>query len=180
MNIFYLDHNADLAAHKHCDQHVNKMILESAQLLSTVVHLLKIEKTRPVYKPTHEKHPCTLWMTKKFFNCYWVYKLAFHLDVERKIRFNTKEPHKSLEVARNAFLLLDVNQDLFVESDCSVALAMPDECKTDDPVQAYKNYYCYKNEQWKKENRPMKYYGIPIDPVKFLSLKGTHEKVTSK
>lgn len=38
MSIFYLDHNPQLAAIMMCDTHVNKMIVESAQLLSTAWH----------------------------------------------------------------------------------------------------------------------------------------------
>jgi hypothetical protein len=34
MNIFYLDSDPELAAQMHCDKHVVKMILETAQLLS--------------------------------------------------------------------------------------------------------------------------------------------------
>ena len=36
MNIFYLHSHPLVAAHYHCDKHVPKMILESAQMLSIV------------------------------------------------------------------------------------------------------------------------------------------------
>lgn len=39
MNLFYLDHDPALAARMHCDKHVVKMILETAQLLSTAWHV---------------------------------------------------------------------------------------------------------------------------------------------
>ena len=35
MNIFYLTHNPMQCAEQHCDKHVVKMILESAQMLSS-------------------------------------------------------------------------------------------------------------------------------------------------
>lgn len=35
MNIFVLDPNPAIAASLHCDQHLHKMILESAQMVST-------------------------------------------------------------------------------------------------------------------------------------------------
>lgn len=38
MNIFYLDEDVTLCAQYHCDKHVIKMILESAQILCTVLH----------------------------------------------------------------------------------------------------------------------------------------------
>ena len=36
MNIFVLDYNPQVAAEYHCDKHVVKMILESAQILCAV------------------------------------------------------------------------------------------------------------------------------------------------
>ena len=39
MNIFYLDSNPQKCAEYHCDKHVVKMILESAQLLCGVHHM---------------------------------------------------------------------------------------------------------------------------------------------
>lgn len=43
INIFYLDHDPAAAARAHCDRHVVKMILETAQLLSTAWHVLAPE-----------------------------------------------------------------------------------------------------------------------------------------
>ena len=40
MNIFYLDRDPNIAAQQHCDKHVVKMILESAQLLCTAHRVL--------------------------------------------------------------------------------------------------------------------------------------------
>ena len=58
MNIFKLDATPELCAQVHCDKHVSKMILESAQMLCTV--FWSNNQTAP-YKPVHAKHPCTLW-----------------------------------------------------------------------------------------------------------------------
>jgi hypothetical protein len=51
MNIFYLHRDVWQCAKMHCDVHVNKMILESAQLLSTAHH--ELGSTAP-YKTTHK------------------------------------------------------------------------------------------------------------------------------
>lgn len=40
LNIFYLDHDPRAAAQAHCDKHVVKMVLETAQILSTAWHVL--------------------------------------------------------------------------------------------------------------------------------------------
>mgnify|MGYP003664126467 CR=1 FL=1 len=39
MNIFVLDEKVEKCAEYHCDKHVIKMILESAQMMSAVVRL---------------------------------------------------------------------------------------------------------------------------------------------
>jgi hypothetical protein len=58
MNIFLLSRNARKAAALHTDKHVVKMLLETAQILCTVLSLFS--QSAP-YKPTHAKHPCVLW-----------------------------------------------------------------------------------------------------------------------
>ena len=40
MNVFVLDYDPKTAAEMHCDKHVVKMILETAQLLSTSHRML--------------------------------------------------------------------------------------------------------------------------------------------
>lgn len=62
VNIFYLDHNPAIAAESHCDRHVVKMIVETAQLLSTAWHVLaadavsqSIGSTDPAYISTYSR-----------------------------------------------------------------------------------------------------------------------------
>ena len=80
MNIFILDKNPVKAAQMLCDRHIPKMIVESAQMLSTAHRLLdgKPEKRRSksgktmqtyysfgdirdnlYYLAVHKHHPCT-------------------------------------------------------------------------------------------------------------------------
>ena len=78
MNIFYLDEDPILAAQMHCDKHVVKMILESAQLLSTAHRLLdgnKLADERGLYKATHINHPSSIWVRKSSENYYWLWNL---------------------------------------------------------------------------------------------------------
>ena len=46
-----------------CDQHVVKMPLEEAQMLCTTLwhHAPDYAEEHGLYKPVHQKHPCTLW-----------------------------------------------------------------------------------------------------------------------
>ena len=65
MNIFYVDENPELAARYHGDKHVVKMVLETAQLLSTAHHVLDGDENqfcqkasdRGLYRPSHANHP---------------------------------------------------------------------------------------------------------------------------
>ena len=95
MNIFYLDENIKKCAQYHCDKHVVKMILESAQILCTVLH--KCGMPAP-YRPTHQNHPCTLWAEASMENWLWLKLLATELNQEFQYRFDKTEPHKSFLV----------------------------------------------------------------------------------
>jgi hypothetical protein len=50
MNIFVLDRNVRKCAQYHCDQHVSKMILESAQIMCTALHTMGFKTP---YRSTH-------------------------------------------------------------------------------------------------------------------------------
>ena len=65
MNIFYLSTNADECARYHCAKHVVKMILETAQMLSTAHRVLdgdKLADEKKLYKKVHVNHPSTKWV----------------------------------------------------------------------------------------------------------------------
>ena len=61
MNIFYLDKHPKVAAQMSCDKHVCKMIVESAQMLSTAHRILDgteyYDKTKNGRKIKRWKHP---------------------------------------------------------------------------------------------------------------------------
>lgn len=136
MNIFFLDRNPIRAARYHCDKHVPKMVLESAQIMCTVLHGMGYEVT---YRPTHRNHPCTIWAGKSKENFLWLYHLAKHLNEEWQIRFFHSRNHKSFDVIRS--LPTPKCTEFKLRGFTYPALAMPDDCKTDDPVESYRNYY---------------------------------------
>ena len=72
MNIFVLDEDVEKCAEYHCDKHVIKMILESAQMMSAVVRLNGHDTG---YKLTHKNHPCTIWARKSLSNYIWLKSL---------------------------------------------------------------------------------------------------------
>lgn len=95
MNIFILDKDLEKNAQYYCDQHIVKMILESAQLLCSVV-LLK-DGNAP-YKLTHKDHPCTKWLLENETHWDFLISLVTALNNEYKKRFNHNENHKSFDI----------------------------------------------------------------------------------
>lgn len=141
MNIFVLDYNPQVAAEYHCDKHVVKMILESAQILCAVHH--KNGNSDVPYKLTHANHPCTIWAGESKQNYLWLTELAEALNDEYIFRFKytdtyTKvDNHKSYDVIANLpdIDLPDIGLTRFAE-------AMPDYCKiSEDTVINYREYY---------------------------------------
>ena len=85
-----LDTDPVVAAKYHCDKHVGKMILETAQILSTVNYLH--EQSAP-YKPTHVNHGAIEWAGKSRENYNWLLTLGASLAGEFFLRF--EKTHKS-------------------------------------------------------------------------------------
>lgn len=153
MNIFYLDSDPKVCAKYHCDKHVVKMILESAQLLCTALNVSVGEQITP-YKTTHVNHPCSIWVRENYSNWSYVWKLMFALEKEWGIRYNHKLAlHKSVCLLSDFFTELPDRPELFSMVDLAEeflpnkpltkpALAMPDYCKiSDNPVLCYREYY---------------------------------------
>lgn len=149
MNIFALSLKVKKCALYHCDKHIVKMILESAQMLCTVLWLTGVEAP---YKPAHKKHPCTLWAKESLSNWRWLRDLTEALNEEFKYRYNRDENHKSWDVVAS---LQEPNiPDLGLTK---FALAMPEEYKCEDPVLSYRNYYVgakHRFATWKKRPVP--------------------------
>lgn len=144
MNIFVLDENPWVCAEYHCDKHVPKMILESAQMLSTVLG--------GPYKPTHKKHPCTLWVAESRANAEWLWLLADALNCQFKDRFGHERNHKSWDAIEPSWYLC---KSLPEGKLTPFVQAMPDEFKRPDPVEAYRAYYHSKPfAKWRYTNAP--------------------------
>lgn len=142
MNIFILDLVPRIAAQAHCDKHVVKMILESAQILSTV-HSLQGSHTTNMYKPTHINHPCTKWAGRRAANYRWLFGLYMELCREYTYRYG-----KTHKCERMKWDLFKLPRNLREDSDeqaymvTGFALAMPDEYKdVTSAVRSYRTYY---------------------------------------
>lgn len=147
MNIFFLDMNPYLAAEMQCDKHVVKMILESAQLLCTAHHILGTDLDKEIlYRKTHENHPCSKWIRESSGNYNWLHSHFHGLLVEYWYRYGKK--HASTRLLKPLHEFPHYESQVLGEM-TRPALAMPDEFKCDDYVEAYRNYYVSKNSQMK-------------------------------
>lgn len=157
MNIFYLDEDPKEAARMQCDKHVVKMILETAQLLSTA-HA-ELDGESPAYKPTHKNHPSAVWVRKQRGHYEWAWKHMMALGKEYEQRYG--KVHKTIREHAEALRCFPKNMD---RSTARIAFSpppqcMPDECKRADTVTAYRIYYNHKADQWAANGSPMKWNG---------------------
>ncbi len=155
MNIFFLDSYPSLAAADHCDRHVVKMILETAQLLSAAHWVLGEDKYNNLYKLTHRNHPMCVWVRASIHNYMWTKILLKELLNQYTLRYN--KIHKTEE--RGIHLLnppLDIPQEGFIPP----PLCMPTRYMADNYVNSYRNYYKYKSTVMK-----MRWYGKERPPI---------------
>jgi hypothetical protein len=157
MNIFYIDYDPVACAEQMVDKHVVKMILETAQLLSTAHRVIDGEEYEGksasgrkakrwslpdnrelvLYQATHVNHPSAVWCRQSNNNYNWLYCHFEGLLKEYTYRYG--KTHKCA-VARDVFAYPPHNIP------CSwltpVTPAMPEEYLVKgDPVASYRNYY---------------------------------------
>ena len=152
MNIFILDRDPKVSAKYHCDQHVVKMAIEYAQILSTAIHLTDSTPNDYVYKATHSKHPCTLWATESLSHWEWLWRLGHHVGNEYTRRYG--KIHKSTRALR-CLPVPNRLPDLGWLRD--PPQAMPDEYKSSDVIEAYRRFYLQDKvrfARWNHSNPP--------------------------
>lgn len=152
MNIFYLHENPIIAAQHHCDKHVVKMILETAQMLSTAHRVLDNVETDNIYKLTHKNHPSSIWVRESSENYKWSYELFIGLLNEYTFRYN--KIHKSSRLIDYLkYTPKNISNKKFIEP----PLAMPDEYKSNSTIESYRKYYNKEKlsfARWTKRNKP--------------------------
>lgn len=172
MNIFALSKCPFESAILHCDKHVVKMIVESAQMLSTAHRLLDGEKSRVAYvtkkgKPrkkdiwrldsslekelylvAHPKHPSTVWTCESDANYIWHYTLFTALCDEYTFRYG--KVHKTDTKLRDVLFMPPEN--IPTGRLTPFALAMKSEPQCADPkkpIESYRKFYMTKQNRFK-------------------------------
>jgi hypothetical protein len=178
MNIFYLSSDPQQCAEYHADKHVVKMILEYAQLLSTAHRILdgqeyvdnssgrkikrwKLDDGREdmLYKATHINHPSAIWARQGQATYSWLYALWVSCLNEYTHRYG-----KSHACEKLRFVLANIPKNLKNSNWSEPPQAMPDECKTNNAISAYRQYYIMKKNgfaRWTNREIPKWYsHGI--------------------
>jgi hypothetical protein len=179
LNLFILDEDAKKAAQLQCDKHVVKMILESAQILSTAHRVLdgiimrapsKSGKTMSkhwihpnpnldsiLYKAVHVGHPCTVWTMQNDSNYIWHWAHFKGLCEEYTYRYGKVHSSQTLlldvlhEIPKNIPSGKMTKQPLAMQSN-------PECINKNDIVGSYRSFYQTKQERfrmaWTKREVP--------------------------
>lgn len=149
MNIFVVNSNPRKAAQDMCDKHIVKMILETAQMLCSA-H----PEGTATYKPTHRKHPCTLWASASIANYNWLCLHGLALCDEYTKRYG--KIHKSEDIIR--WCHANYPPNIPIKELTPFAQAMPEQYKDVDAVVAYRKYYIAEKSRfaaWKNSTTPL-------------------------
>ena len=163
MNIFFLSYNPEQCAKYHCDKHVVKMILETAQLLYTCLWVTSDDDTFIIdaplnksgkhgYRKSHVNHPSSKWVRHSLRNYEWLCRLGIELCKEYTYRYGkTHSTQKHLE------WLSEFQPNIPDIGFTEPLLAMPDEYKSDNAITSYHTYYINDKKEfakWTKRDIP--------------------------
>ena len=137
MNIFVTDQSPITSAKSLDNKRVVKMILESAQMLSTAVN---IHGGEGPYRTAYKNHPCTIWARESRANFEWLLAHMQALSDEYTRRYN--KTHKSSlhlpSLRQDAILIPEVTQTPF-------EICIQDHFRpTKDPIDGYRKCLTYK------------------------------------
>jgi len=176
MNIFHLDNDPIVAAQMMCDKHVVKMVTEYGQMLSTAHRVLDGElytdKTKngrnikrwrlkedarqnDLYKASHVNHPSNIWTRENDKNYRWLFKHFQATAKEYEKRYG--RVHATYDKLGGYLWFAPRNIKQVVRL-TKFAQAMPEYCKREDPVEAYRFYYIKEKvdfAKWKNTETPI-------------------------
>jgi len=135
MNIFKTNENPDICARDLDSKRLIKMILETAQLLSTAIY--KTGGTGP-YRLTHASHPCSIWAAESDLNYRWLVTYFISLNKEYTLRYG--RTHKSFSLLNQFTEYADKmpKGPLVMVPNCTIFKNI------DDTLVAYQLYLDYK------------------------------------
>ena len=168
MNIFRLSDCPKKAAQLQCNEHVIKMTLESAQMLSSahrildgseIIVLKNGRKNRQwvhpdkhldnvLYKGTHVNHPSSVWVRASKVNYMWLYH---HFEaLAKEFTFRYGKTHLSYEKLNHILCNSPKNIPNIPETQFYLAMQNRPQCIVNgDPVASYRLFYKTKMQDFK-------------------------------
>jgi hypothetical protein len=155
MNIFVLSEDPIDAARDLCNKHICKMLIESAQIMSTVYRQVMEERwglsSRDqamfprLYKSTHGNHPAVKWVKGSVHNTEWLWQHLLGIEKEYNDRYNRdrRKHYKAWDVIRE---LDGIRFSIWKEKGdwhhhTPFVQCMPERYRGPDAVLAYRAYY---------------------------------------
>ena len=133
MNRFIIEFNVEDIA---------KMPLEEAQMLCTALwhHAPEYAEEHDLYKPVHQKHPCTLWAMQTRSNFQWAFNLYDAMLLEYTHRYGKVHGASKHRFALGNALKFIPDGWQTPHPQCFSGL---DHLKTDEqfPIKAYREFY---------------------------------------
>tara|TARA_B110000444_G_C18799177_1_gene576502 strand:+ start:14 stop:595 length:582 start_codon:yes stop_codon:yes gene_type:complete len=182
MNIFILDQDPVKAAQLQCDKHVPKMVVESAQMLSTTHRMLDGHPTKKLsksgkrmltyydlylgaddleaellfYKDVHHNHPCTVWTreSKANYDWHWLHFKALCEEYKYRYgRYHATHDRLLFPLQHAPRNIPDIGMTPF-----KLAMKAYPECVFEDPIKSYRLFYRTKRDRfkmvWSKRDEP--------------------------
>ncbi len=154
MNRFIIDYDVVSIAESLCDQHIVKMPLEECQMLCTALwhHAPEYAEQEGLYKPVHQKHPCTLWAMENRENYTFAYKLysvMLHEYTHRYDKFHGACKHQ-IPLWQGRFRIPEGKMTPHPQ-----CFSGHDHLKTDEffPVNAYRKFYYVDKMRFARYNK---------------------------
>lgn len=160
MNIFPIDKNPKKCVEMMCDQHIIKILTEAVEIYcSSLIGNPLYDSIPQDKKYKYVKSPWVKWAKDKR-NRHWLAYYIYHLNKEYEYRFNGQ--HRAYKIFEHVCNTVKecpyLHVDLKYPKD--FLQLVDDNSKCENGIQAYKNYYRYKERtfkvpmRWTKRDKP--------------------------
>lgn len=170
MNIFVTDECPFKSAEALDDKRVNKMILESCQMLSTALRKLgcpedelPLTKAGEPFKSTHENHPCTIWAGRTRGNYRWLVDHLYGLCDEFRKRYGHGHSCELNIQAIDAAIKYVPQGSLEPFQNSSAYKEMQDTCQAYRMTLKHKWDHLDRNPTWSNRTHPEWYVPFNFD-----------------
>lgn len=164
MNIFVTSPCPFESARNLDDKRVVKMCLETAQMLSTVIHKYdpNYHAEHGLYKPTHANHPCVTWAAENLSNYAWLLQHFAALATEYTARYDKCHASSKLYIKFANWLTAQTGDDTVEAPSSFQNCARNKEHGVDyteeaDTIWAYQLYLA---ARWETDKRAPTWYGV--------------------